>query len=171
VLFKDSEDWEIARGFVDATSRSPQDLGISKQRNSRDIRISFTQSLHAVRGTLFAGNHKLKCQKESLIFHFRVPRGAEYRAKRRDCVPCPFPSPPPHYLGISIFALVFLRDSRERRRRKETRMPRPGNYCNAMLENYAHFLQQQQLRLSFSLSLSLSRQLNFHAPIGKIDYY
>lgn len=29
-----------------------------------------------------AGNHKLKFQKESLIFHFRVPRDAEYRAEK-----------------------------------------------------------------------------------------
>lgn len=33
-----------------------------------------------------AENHKLKFQKESLIFHFRVPRGTEYRVKRRDFV-------------------------------------------------------------------------------------
>jgi len=51
-----------------------------------------------------AGNHKLKFQKESLIFHFRVPRGAEYRAKRRDFVSS-------YYLGISIFALVFFHES------------------------------------------------------------
>lgn len=30
------------------------------------------------------GNHKLKFQKKSLIFHFRMPGGAEYRARRQN---------------------------------------------------------------------------------------
>jgi len=114
-----------------------------------------------------AGNHKSKFQKESLIFHFRVPRGAEYRAKRRDCVS-------PSLLRIisgyrysrSFSCAILVSDAAVRKRECLAREIIAGN------ARKLRALPATAIALppSLSLSLSLSRQLNFHTPIEKVDY-